>query len=40
MKVQDEAEKVGEERVCRMVVRAGSSVEESGVRRGVSWERG
>jgi hypothetical protein len=40
VKVQDEVEKVGEERVCRIEVRAGSSVEVSGVRRGVSWERG
>jgi hypothetical protein len=36
VKVQDEVENAGEERVCRMVVKAGSSVEESGVRRGVS----
>lgn len=40
MKVQDEEVNVGEERVRRMVVTAGSSVELSGARSGVNWDRG
>jgi hypothetical protein len=40
VKVQLEVVKVGEERVRRIEVMAGSSVEVSGERRGVSWERG
>ena len=38
--VQEEQLNVGEERVRRMVRIAGSSVEESGCRRGVSCEMG
>ena len=40
MKVQDEVENSGSERVRRMEVMAGSSVELSGFRSGVSCERG
>jgi len=40
VKVQDEREKIGRERVVRMDVRAGSSVEVLGGRSWVSWERG
>lgn len=40
VKVQDEVVKAGEERVWRMERMAGSSVEVSGLRRGVSWETG
>ena len=40
MKVQEEEVKVGRERVRKMLVMAGRSVEVSGWRRGVSWERG
>lgn len=40
MKVQEEVENFGRERVCRILVIAGSSVEVSGWRSWVSWERG
>lgn len=40
MKVQDEVLKVGDERVRRMWVIDGSSVEVSGSRSWVSWESG
>lgn len=40
MNVQDEDEYWGAERVRRMDVMAGSSVEVSGWRREVSWETG